>query len=59
MIEKVGHVAERGVKKLFMGLSGHQKPRAVFVTCSGSRMDPPLLTQTEPGDLFIVRNAGN
>lgn len=46
-------------KELFTGLSGHQKPRAVFVTCSDSRIDPTLLTQTEPGDLFIIRNAGN
>ena len=46
-------------KELFAGLSGHQKPRAVFVTCSDSRIDPTMLTQTEPGDLFIIRNAGN
>ncbi|WP_447965038.1 carbonic anhydrase [Nitrospira sp. Ecomares 2.1] len=46
-------------KELFAGLSGHQKPRAVFVTCSDSRIDPSLLTQTEPGELFIIRNAGN
>jgi len=46
-------------KELFAGLSDQQKPRAVFVTCSDSRIDPSLLTQTEPGDLFIIRNAGN
>ncbi|MGB5056478.1 MAG: carbonic anhydrase [Nitrospirales bacterium] len=27
--------------------------------CSDSWIDPTLLTQTEPGDLFIIRNAGN
>ncbi len=46
-------------KELFASLSRQQKPRAVFVTCSDSRIDPTLLTQTEPGDLFIIRNAGN
>ena len=46
-------------KELFTSLSRQQKPRAVFVTCSDSRIDPTLLTQTEPGDLFIIRNAGN
>ncbi len=36
-----------------------QNPRALFITCSDSRIDPSLLTQTEPGELFILRNAGN
>ena len=29
------------------------------MTCSDSRVSPTLLTQTVPGDLFILRNAGN
>jgi carbonic anhydrase len=46
-------------KKLFNQLSEHQAPRALFITCSDSRVDPTLLTQTDPGELFILRNAGN
>lgn len=46
-------------KKLFVSLSKQQKPSVLFVTCSDSRIDPSLLTQTDPGDLFIIRNAGN
>ena len=46
-------------KELFGLLSGQQTPRVLFVTCSDSRIDPSLLTQTEPGELFIIRNAGN
>ena len=46
-------------KELFGILSGQQTPRVLFVTCSDSRIDPSLLTQTEPGELFIIRNAGN
>ncbi len=36
-----------------------QSPQALFITCSDSRINPNLLTQTEPGELFILRNAGN
>ena len=36
-----------------------QQPLALFITCSDSRINPNLITQTEPGELFIVRNAGN
>ena len=44
---------------LFRGLVAGQRPLALFITCSDSRIDPSLLTQTEPGELFIMRNAGN
>jgi carbonic anhydrase len=46
-------------KDLFQRLAMGQNPRALFITCSDSRIDPGLLTQTEPGELFILRNAGN
>jgi carbonic anhydrase len=46
-------------RELFEKLSEEQHPRALFITCSDSRIDPNLLTQTEPGELFIIRNAGN
>ncbi|HEX4967371.1 MAG TPA: carbonic anhydrase [Nitrospiraceae bacterium] len=46
-------------KELFTRLSESQAPRALFITCSDSRIDPTLLTQTDPGELFILRNAGN
>jgi carbonic anhydrase len=46
-------------KALFTRLSENQTPRALFITCSDSRVDPTLLTQTDPGELFILRNAGN
>lgn len=46
-------------KLLFERLAQGQQPLALFITCSDSRIDPNLLTQTKPGELFIMRNAGN
>lgn len=46
-------------EKMFKRLAKGQHPLALFITCSDSRIDPNLLTQTDPGELFILRNAGN
>ncbi len=46
-------------KQLFERLADGQNPMALFITCSDSRIDPNLLAQSKPGDLFIQRTAGN
>lgn len=46
-------------RELFERLVRGQRPMALFITCSDSRINPSLITQTEPGELFIMRNAGN
>lgn len=46
-------------RQFFERLAKGQHPVALFITCSDSRIDPTLLTQTKPGELFIMRNAGN
>jgi len=46
-------------RKLFERLAEGQNPEALFITCSDSRISTDLLTQTSPGDLFVLRNAGN
>lgn len=44
---------------LFQSLVAGQRPMALFVTCSDSRVVPSLFTQSEPGTLFELQNAGN
>jgi carbonic anhydrase len=46
-------------REMFEGLAEGQRPEALFITCSDSRINPNLITQTNPGELFILRNAGN
>ena len=44
---------------LFEKLALGQRPDALFITCADSRIDPCLLTQAKPGELFICRVIGN
>lgn len=46
-------------KDLFEQLSQGQAPEALFITCLDSRIETAMITQTDPGDLFVCRNAGN
>ncbi|MGG6293113.1 carbonic anhydrase [Leptolyngbya sp. AN02str] len=44
---------------LYKELAKGQNPRVLFITCSDSRIDPSLLTQANPGEIFEIQNAGN
>jgi carbonic anhydrase len=46
-------------RELFHKLALQQRPVALFITCADSRIDPCLLTQTQPGELFLCRVIGN
>ena len=46
-------------RHLFESLAAGQYPETLFITCSDSRVVPSLITQTVPGTLFEIQNAGN
>ncbi|MBC2876054.1 MULTISPECIES: carbonic anhydrase [Streptomyces] len=51
------HVSERADE--FRALESGQRPEALFITCSDSRVVPSLITGARPGELFELRTAGN
>ncbi len=46
-------------RQLFGQLKDRQNPSAMVIACSDSRVDPAILMDVEPGDLFVVRNVAN
>lgn len=44
---------------LFNDLQEGQNPRALVIACSDSRVDPAILLDCNPGDLFVIRNVAN
>jgi carbonic anhydrase len=48
-----------GDAEVFERLRSGQNPRALVIGCSDSRVDPAIVMDCSPGDLFVVRNVAN
>ena len=44
---------------IYEELRAGQNPYALVIACSDSRVDPVLLLDATPGDLFVIRNVAN
>lgn len=54
---KDGYFAENRDK--IRELARHQNPSYVLITCCDARLEPSLIFDTEPGELFVIRNVAN
>lgn len=46
-------------RELFTRLAQAQTPGTLLIGCSDSRVDPAIITQCNPGDMFMIRNIAN
>lgn len=49
----------RNGRDFFEDLAKGQSPEYLFITCSDSRIQPTMMTETGPGQMFFLRNIGN
>lgn len=53
---KSGGMASNQFKRL---ITEGQKPKVMMIACADSRVDPAIMTDCDPGDIFVVRNVAN
>lgn len=58
-IMKYRQLGKKTMLEQFKVVRDNPHPKAVFFTCMDSRMIPTRFTETNVGDMFVVRNAGN
>lgn len=58
-LEHFRNASYKKYKNLYKELENQQHPHTLFIACSDSRVSPELLTDSHPGDVFVVRNIAN
>lgn len=65
-IEKLIEGYQRFYKKyftsndtLYQTLKEGQSPKTLIIACSDSRVDPSIISDADPGDIFVIRNVAN
>lgn len=58
-IKKFQETYFRKEESMFEQLGKGQSPDVLFFSCSDSRVDPNIITQSKPGEIFVVKNVGN
>jgi carbonic anhydrase len=53
------HYYDRHPERLAELASQGQRPQVLLIACADSRVDPAILTRSEPGEIFVVRNVAN
>ena len=48
-----------GTNSIFEDLKNGQNPKILIIACSDSRVDPAIILNCKPGDLFVIRNVAN
>lgn len=56
LFEREAYPADRN---LYDELATNHRPVALFIGCSDARVVPEVITSTRPGELFVIRTAGN